>query len=243
MKNIHFVHGLHDDGFNICERVAITSAWMNNPDWSVFLWSPEEPTGEQWEKLKAKVPVRVMPIGNPKTWNGSNIPKHQHRADLIRHTVLYAMGGVYADTDTITVAPFPEDWLNHDTVIGREFCYNDPTIGLCNAVMFSQMHSRFQWKWLQKWQEFDGGGWNEISVQYPLKIHQENPGLAKSVDFEMLGFIHCDSNKYWEGIHSLDGCVIAHLWRTYHDEKMRALTEEQILKRENTYCLHASKYL
>ena len=55
--------------------------------------------------------------------------------------------------------------------------------------------------------------------------------------------MHCGSEKYWEGIHSLDGCVIAHLWRTYHDEKMRALTEEQILKRENTYCLHASKYL
>jgi hypothetical protein len=59
----------------------------------------------------------------------------------------------------------------------------------------------------------------------------------------MLGFMHCGSEKYWKGIHSLDGCVIAHLWRTYHDEKMRALTEEQILKRENTYCLHASKYL
>ena len=119
MKNIHFVHGLHDDGFNICERIAIASAWMNNPGWSVFLWTPKEPTGEQWEKLKAKVPVRVMPIGNPTKWNGNNIPKHQHRADLIRHTVLYTMGGVYADTDTITVAPFPESWLDHDTVIGR----------------------------------------------------------------------------------------------------------------------------
>ena len=31
--------------------------------------------------------------------------------------------------------------------------------------------------------------------------------------------------------------------RTYHDKKMRSLTEEEILKRENTYCLYASKYL
>ena len=109
--------------------------------------------------------------------------------------------------------------------------------------MFSQMHSRFQWKWLQKWQEFDGSGWSEISVQYPMKLSQENPGLAKVVDFEMLGFIHCESNKYWHGVHSLDGCVIAHLWRTYHDQTMRSLTEEQILKGENTYCQYASKYL
>lgn len=242
MKNIHFVHGLHDDGFNICERIAIASAWMNNPDWNVFLWCPNEPTGEQWEKLKAKVPVRVMPIGNPKTWNGKNVPQHQHRADLIRHTVLYAMGGVYCDTDTITLAPYPSEWLNHDTVIGREFC-GEGTIGLCNAVMYSRMHSQFQWKWLQKWQEFDGTGWNEISVQYPWHLHQENPGLCKAVDFEMLGFIHCESGKYWVKNESLDGCVIAHLWRSYHTDRMNSLTEEIIRQKENVYCEHASKYL
>jgi hypothetical protein len=242
MKNIHFVHGLHDDGFHICDRIAIASAWMNNPDWNVFLWCPNEPTGEHWEKLKAKVPVRIMPVDNFTTWNGKFISRHQHRADLIRHTVLYAMGGVYADTDTITLAPFPKEWLEHDAVLGREFC-GEGTIGLCNAVMYSRMHGQFQWKWLQKWQEFDGTGWNEFSVQYPWKLHRENPGLCKAVDFEMLGFIHCESGKYWEPNYSLDGCVVAHLWRSYHTERMNSLTEETIMKKENVYCEHASKYL
>jgi hypothetical protein len=242
MKNIHFVHGLHNDGFNICDRIAIASAWMNNPDWSVFLWCPQEPTGEQWDKLKAKVPVRVMLVDNFKTWNGKVVHNYQHRADLIRHAVLYAMGGVYADTDTITLAPFPREWLEHDAVLGREFC-GEGTIGLCNAVMYSRMHGQFQWKWLQEWQKFDGTGWNEFSVQYPWKLHQENPGLCKAVDFEMLGFIHCESGKYWKPNYSLDGCVIAHLWRSYHTPRMNSLTEEIINKKENVYCEHASKYL
>jgi hypothetical protein len=183
-----------------------------------------------------------MPVENFQTWNGKIIHRHQHRADLIRHSVMYAMGGVYCDTDTITLASYPKEWLDHDTVIGREFC-GEGTIGLCNAIMYSRMHSQFQWKWLQKWQEFDGTGWNETSVQYPWQLHIENPGLCKVVDFEMLGFIHCESGKYWDNKQSLDGCVIAHLWRSYHTEKMNSLTDEIISKKEDVYCEHASKYL
>lgn len=241
-NNIHFVHGLHNDGFHICDRIAIRSAHVNNPDWNLYLWCPEEPNGDHWKKLKDSTPVRIMPVENFQTWNGKIIHRHQHRADLIRHSVLYAMGGVYCDTDTITLAPYPKEWLDHDTVIGREFC-GEGTIGLCNAIMYSRMHSQFQWKWLQKWQEFDGTGWNETSVQYPWRLHIENPGLCKVVDFEMLGFIHCESGKYWENKYSLDGCVIAHLWRSYHTEKMNSLTDEIIRKKEDVYCEHASKYL
>jgi hypothetical protein len=241
-NNIHFVHGLHNDGFHICDRIAIRSAHVNNPEWNLYLWCPEEPKGDHWKKLKDSTPVRIMPVENFQTWNGKIIHRHQHRADLIRHSVLYAMGGVYCDTDTITLAPYPKEWLDHDTVIGREFC-GEGTIGLCNAIMYSRMHSQFQWKWLQKWQEFDGTGWNETSVQYPWQLHIENPGLCKVVDFEMLGFIHCESGKYWENKQSLDGCVIAHLWRSYHTEKMNSLTDEIISKKEDVYCEHASKYL
>ena len=141
MKNIHFVHGLHNDGFNICDRIAIASAWMNNPDWSVFLWCPNEPTGEQWEKLKAKVPVRVMFVDDFKTWNGKVVPNYQHRADLIRHAVLYAMGGVYADTDTITLAPFPKLWLEHDAVlVGQyliiKFPCNLATVEVTSSILY-----------------------------------------------------------------------------------------------------------
>jgi hypothetical protein len=241
-NNIHFVHGLHNDGFHICDRIAIRSAHVNNPEWNLYLWCPEEPKGDHWKKLKDSTPVRIMPVENFQTWNGKIIHRHQHRADLIRHSVLYAMGGVYCDTDTITLAPYPKKWLDHDTVIGREFC-GEGTIGLCNAIMYSRMHSQFQWKWLQKWQEFDGTGWNETSVQYPWQLHIENPGLCKVVDFEMLGFIHCESGKYWDNKQSLDGCVIAHLWRSYHTEKMNSLTDEIISKKEDVYCEHASKYL
>ena len=242
MKNIHFVHGLHDDGFHICDRLAIASAWMNNPDWSVFLWCSKEPTGEHWEKLKSKVPVRVMLIDNPKVWNGKEIQHYANRTDLIRLSVMYTMGGVYADTDTLTIAPFPKRWFDYEAVIGHEFC-GSGTVGLCNAVFFAKPFSRFVWKWLCKAQDFDGTGWNTLAVTWPYEIFKEDPLICHPVNFEMLGFIHCGSGRYWDGIHSLEGCVTAHLWRTYHREKMESLTEEEIMKKENTYSFYAHKYL
>jgi len=242
MKNIHFVHGLGDDGFHICDRLAIASAAINNPDWTVHLWCPEEPKGEHWEKLIQKVRVKVMLIDNPLVWNDRVVGHYANRTDLIRLSVLYAMGGVYCDTDTLTIAPFPEKWFDHQAVIGHEFCESG-TIGLCNAIIFAKPFSRFIWKWLQKAQDYDGYSWNTLAVEWPHQIWKEDNTICHPVDFEMLGFIHCGSGRYWDGIHSLEGCVTAHLWRTYHKKKMNSLTDEEILKREFTYSHYAYKYL
>jgi len=241
-KNIHFVFGLQDDELGLCDRLAIASAHHHNPDHTVYLWCPHEPAGKHWERLKRQVPVRVMPIENPHDWNGSEIRQYQHRADLIRHTVLYTMGGVYCDTDTITLAPFPKWWQDFDTVIGVEW-HPGEVIGLCNAIMSSRMHSRFQWKWLERWQSFTGGGWNEVSVRYPLKLHKQNPGLAIPFCFGMLGFQHFEYHRYWEGIHDMRGCIVAHLWRTHSGGYMRAITERDIRRRNTTYAVHAAAHL
>lgn len=243
MKNIHFVHGLEDPELELCDRLAIASAWDHNPDYTVHLWAPQVPTGPHWDALTKRVPVKLMPIDNPLAWNGNNVRNYQHRADLIRHTVLYTMGGVYCDTDTLTLRPFPAHWTEYDTVIGVEFD-SQRVIGLCNAIMCSQMHSRFQWRWLQKWQEFDGTGWNEISVQYPLQLHKEFPDSVLAVRREMLGFQHSELGQYWsEDKYDLGDCVIAHLWRTYARPQMLALTEDEIRLRKNIYTYHAANHL
>lgn len=243
MKNLHFVHGFKDSTLGLCDRLAIASAWDHNPDYTVHLWAPKEPEGPHWDALVKRVPVKLMPIDDPVEWNGSMVPNYQHRADLIRHTVLYTMGGVYCDTDTLTLTKFPAAWEKHDTVIGIETC-DGKQVGLCNAVMASRMHSKFQWHWLQKWQEFNGTGWNEISVLYPLQLAKQIPGLAHTVQFEMLGFMYQELERYWcNPPEPMKGCVIAHLWRTYVVERMQKLTEADILKRDTTYAYHAADHL
>ena len=243
----HCIYGLDGEPFRLTDRIAIRSFHVNNPAWDIRVWCPQEPSGPDWSALRRNTPLTVIRVHDPKTWNGHSVPHYQHRSDLLRHSILFTMGGLYFDTDTITLAPIPDDWLDCDTVIGREYLgglsAESETIGLCNAVMLSKMHSRFQWLWLCEWQRFEGQGWNEFSVRCPWKLHKSNPGLCQTVDWQLLGPIYDQLDRYWRSSQPLEGCVIAHLWRTYSRGKMEALSEEVIRSRCNTYCLHAADYL
>ena len=183
----------------------------------------------------------MVRIPNHKVWRGVKIPMYAHRSDLVRHAILHDFGGLYLDTDTITLAPFPVEWESLDTVIGREFC-GEETIGLCNAVMYSKRGSAFQKLWMGHWERFQGTGWNELSVQLPWKLHLENPGLCTAVDRMLLGPIHCDMHPFVT-IDGLPGVIICHLWRTYWRRVMEYITEDWILRANNTYATYARPYL
>ena len=241
MSYLHFVTGLHDDEFGICERIAIKSACVQNPGWTCCVWVGKEPTSRQWGILRDTTNLMVLRVPNHKHWRGGRIGQYAHRSDLVRHPILHDLGGLYMDTDTITLAPFPEEWLGVDTVIGREFC-GPTTVGLCNAVMYSKRGSLFQRKWIEAWEKFDGSGWNELSVQLPWKMHQENPGLCTPVDWKLLGPIHCQMSPFVT-MGPLTDCVVVHLWRTYWRVLMEYISEEYINTVNTTYCTHARQYL
>lgn len=241
MKVIHFVTGLGKDQFGICERIAIRSAKANHPGWKVWVWVGEEPQSPQWRILRDTTDIEVIRVPNHHHWRGADVPQYAHRADLIRHPILHDFGGLYMDTDTVTVGQFPDSWLEHDTVIGREFC-GEHTEGLCNAVMYSKQGSLFQKLWLKEWDKFDGTGWNELSVRLPWKMHHENPGLCFPVDWKMLGPIHCELSPFVT-MEPIKDCIVVHLWRTYWRRLMEYITEDYLLTVNTTYCYHARQYL
>lgn len=241
MRYLHFVTGLHDDEFGICERIAIKSACHHNPGWKCFVWVGREQTGEQWSLLRDTTDIQVIRIPNHRFWRGNRIGQYAHRADLVRHPILHDLGGLYMDTDTITLAPFPEEWLAHDTVIGREFC-GEKTEGLCNAVMYSKRGSQFQQLWMDAWEKFDGSGWNELSVRLPWQLHNDNPGLCFPVDWVLLGPIHCQLSPFVT-MGELSGCSVVHLWRTYWRRVMEYITADYINTVNTTYCLHARRFI
>lgn len=242
-EQIHFIHGLkRGDPFTLTDRLAIRSAHVNNPKWWLRLWSPEKPTGEHWEKLIATTPVQWSWVPESVEWNGNFIPRHQHRADLLRHTILYALGGAYMDLDTLTLQPFPPHYLAYDTVIGCEW-HGHEVSGLCNAVMLSKQFSQFQWQWLSLWQNFKGEDWNEFSVRAPWMLSKVFPRLVRAVDRELLGYEYRDCLRYFEKDYTLPGVVVAHLWRTGCARYLDSLTEEAVKLELNTYCREAKKYL
>lgn len=226
----------------LSDRIAIRSAHVHNPDWFIRLWAPEEPTGEHWKKLIANTPVQWSKISESAEWNGSYIQRHQHRADLVRHTLLYALGGAYLDLDTITLRPFPPHYLDYDTVIGVERAGTE-VWGLCNAVMLSKQFSQFQWEWLQLWQKFKGDDWNELSVRAPWLLSKVFPRLVLPVENDLLGFDYTRCYEYFSVSGHVSGPTVLHLYRTANKAHLEALTEESIMSTDNIYCNHARGHL
>lgn len=245
---LHFIWGYKaDDTFGLIERIAVQSAATHHPDWQVTLWTPRPPQGEQWKKLKAAVPwLRVMQAPTIETFNGRAIPKYQHKADALRYSLMYSLGGAYLDLDTITLAPFPKAWLEAPYTIGLEYHQDGSPIGLCNAAYLCAPFSRFGWRVISEFQEFDPAvhQYAEFGVYRPLKWALEMAHDINIVKGPLLGPMHWNIDAYWKSEQPLNDVVVAHLWRTNHsDEMLRALTEEDLKHGRFAYAQAAKRYV
>lgn len=248
---LHFIWGFKsDDNFGLIERLAIQSAAHHNAGWAVMLWTPvnNPPEGEQWQKLRAAVPrIQLCTAPEIVTFNGRPLPKYQHRADVLRHSLLYALGGAYLDVDTVTLEAFPREWLiDHEYTVGFEYYPDGRKIGLCNAIFLCAPQSRFGWKVLTEYQQFDPAihGYAEFAVMRPYDWALEMPEAVNIVKWGLLGPMHWDCHAYWSRADAAKGVVVAHLWRTNHNDAMlRSLTEEGLRKASHTYAQAVKAFL
>jgi hypothetical protein len=201
---LHFVFGMVADfggmPFGLVHYLSIKSAIViNNPD-TVYFHYQYEPEGEWW--LKAKDLLTLNKITAPKSFMGNDLCHMAHRADVVRLQALKETGGIYLDTDTISVRPLT-DLLQNSFVIGQELkAVFTPknfrqrakhsvrkqfgflkemapgSTGLCNAVLLSEKNGAFVSRWLDEYKTFRSLGrdkyWNEHSVQTPQKLAEQN---------------------------------------------------------------------
>lgn len=246
--HLHFIWGYKEnDAFGLIERIAIQSAAKHHPHWTATLWVRRMPTGHQWDKLRSAVPwLKVMPAPRIEEFNGRDIPKYQHKADALRYSLLYSLGGAYLDLDTITLAPIPDEWLSKPYTVGLEYHADGSPIGLCNAIYMCAPFSRFGWKVLSEFQAFDPHihHYAEFAVYRPLKWANEMPDQVHIVKGPLLGPMHWDIAAYWEREEPLRDVVIAHLWRTNHSDLfLRRLTEDDIRHGRSAYAQAAKSYV
>ena len=91
---------------------------------------------------------------------------------LFRIEILNRTGGVYLDTDIISVRPY-HHLLNHTIAMAAE----RPN-ALTNAAIFSQPNSEFLKIWYSEYEEyFDPDGWGEACVQLPMILSKRYPKL------------------------------------------------------------------
>ncbi|KAL9086871.1 MAG: hypothetical protein Q9159_003959 [Coniocarpon cinnabarinum] len=96
-----------------------------------------------------------------------------HRADFLRHDIIYRNGGVYLDSDVFALQSFaPLMNLHSDTILGHE---GGNRQGAANAVIVSRPNSTFMKRWIDSYADFGPGEWSQHSVYKPKELAGEHP--------------------------------------------------------------------
>lgn len=246
-KFIHFITGFGNDPFGLIEYVAVASARKHHPDWKIFIWHGDNVGGDWWAKLD-ELHVQKTLVQTPTHFRGKEVPHHAHRADLLRLPILYALGGMYLDTDTITLRSI--DHLNYkgkrEFHISIEKDSEENFVGLCNAVMMSVPLSEFVARWLREYEKFDPSRWGDMSVIKPYELWKEDAtGCTPFWSMDISPVQPYQYELFWKEGKLTDrySGYIYHLWRTFSKPYMDRVTIESCAKRETAYEYHAAEVL
>ena len=179
----HFVFGLRPQAgpFHIAHWLCLESCRQVNQPARMRLYYRHLPYGPWWDRIAPHlelVPVTEPPSGfAPERYRAHEVGRlieregwsYAHEADFIRLDALIEHGGVYADIDTLFVAPYPDALFQHRCVLGEEppiLWHNDiirPS--LCNAVILAEPGASFLGGWRDLAAKVFDGSWSRHSCQ------------------------------------------------------------------------------
>lgn len=269
-SRFHFVFGLRKqtEPFHLAHYLAIESCFQVNRPERIDLHVHHEPYGPYWELARRRVQVRhVEPV--PLVSNFRYGLRHRackpyayaHHADFIRLRALLDEGGVYADIDTLFIAPLPARLFECSCVLGRENDIVDQRTGrrersLCNALIMAEPGAPFVRLWLDEMERSFDGSWSGHSTLLPQRLSEQHPDLLHvepSRSFYPFMWTPADLTTLFEGCQPLpDAAYSIHLWSHLWWEKRRRdfcafhaglLTEEHVRGTDTTFNLLARRFL
>lgn len=264
----HFVFGLkpQTEPFHLMHYLCLASCiGVNKPD-AVMFHCQHEPRGEYWDRIRPQltiVPVKPDPFISSFEYHNASIDslRYAHLADVARLEILAEHGGIYADMDTLFVAPLPDSLFDESFILGLETADWSTAAkaaggSLCNAWMMGEPGAPFAHKWLSRtYQSFDGS-WSAHSTLLPFQLSQEHPEWIHVEPSR--SFFHFDyhpeglRNIFRRRVNDLKGIYSMHLWsHCWWDPKVRntarfhggRLTPAYVRHADTTYAALARPFL
>ena len=172
----HFVFGMRpqDEPFHLVHYLAIASCIaVIEPD-EVFVHCHELPYGAYWDLIRPQVTLhRVGRVGTVDQFAydpAIGRYDYAHHSDFVRLDALAEWGGLYADIDTLFIAPISEHCWDAPAVIGREADIVEQRSGRLrpsssNALILARPHSRFIEEWRAQMADTFDGSWSAHSCE------------------------------------------------------------------------------
>jgi hypothetical protein len=225
----HFVFGFRPqtEPFHLVYYMCLSSCiGANKPD-AVFFHCQHEPWGEYWDRIRPQLEVRRIepsPFIAAFRYKDPALERlrYAHFTDVARLQVIHDYGGVYADMDTLFVAPLPRDFFARSFIMGAEetdfseAAAREAGGSLCNAWMMGERGAPFARELLARLEtEFDGS-WNAFACVAPYRLSREHP---EWIDVEPeRSFFHFNYHApglgdiFTRRVADLSGIYSIHLW-------------------------------
>lgn len=264
-RTFHFVYGLRAqrEPFHLAHYLALASCVRLHDGARFVLHHAESPHGTWWDRIRGHLELRGIERvawvdDHPGYFEheegryivGSDLD-YAHHADVVRLEVLAREGGIYADIDTLFVAPVPDAYDAEPFVIGEEDVgarASRAQRSLCNAFLSCRPGSRFASSWLERTREVFDGTWSRHSCTEAALLAVEMPDEVTVVGsrphFRFPASRDGLADLFERRVDDLDGVISVHLWEhlwwsplrtdfsTFHN---RLLTEDYVLGADTTY--------
>ena len=220
----HFVFFYSKRDFLFVQFIAIASARIvNNCDVIIHYYSMPEGKFTDILKNDSRIIWKHVPILSYKAGE-KTLLSIEHVVDFYKINILYEMGGICLDLDTVCVKPWCH-LLDNKFVSGIEYV-DGITYGLCCAVFMTEVHGEFIKKWKERYEEiYHPLFWGACSVYLPGLIAKEymmsenytelNPMCTLlNTDFFLIPhWKECE--KIWIDEYNIpDTPITLHLWHT-----------------------------
>lgn len=186
---VHFVFGLRpqEEPFHLLHYLAIESCRRVIQPERIVLHVHELPYGIYWDLARPLVELaRIEPVANVEARPAEPAVRryrYAHHADVIRLDVLARHGGMYADIDTLFVAPPPEELWSAEAVIGREadVAYDGgaPEPSMSNALLLARPGAWFVTAWRDQILDAMDGSWSGHSCRLATRLAGEAPDRVR----------------------------------------------------------------
>jgi hypothetical protein len=267
-RTAHFIFGLAHRGepFHLVHYLAIRSCLDVLEPRQVLVHHHELPYGFYWDLIRPHVQLhRIEPVREVSEFQYPDpyVARYAyaHHADFVRLDVLARYGGLYADIDTLFVAPFPEKLWSAPAVIGREADVWDAASGrarpsLSNALLMAAPGAPFIEVWRCEMGGALDGSWSRHSCLLAQELADRMPGSARVEPqrtfhaFEPspagLRRLLVERESDFDGICSVH--LNAHLWweearRDFTDVHAGVIDERWIREADTTYAALARRFL
>ncbi|KAJ2961713.1 hypothetical protein NQZ79_g3029 [Umbelopsis isabellina] len=227
-KIVHFIilQDKPDTELTMVAYLAVKSAHeMLKPD-KIMLHYHNLPKGKWMDLVRPLITLREVEI--PKEIHGIPVNKVEHQADVIRLQILQEFGGIYLDTDIISLKSI-DHLLNETMVMGQQG--NNLDEGLCNAVIISRANSSFITRWSAAYKHFDDEKWDYHSVIVPSMLAKEFSNEIRVLPLESIfkpAWRDRQKEMYEGRVYDFASNLMVHLWGSASKGQISLLSPDVI---------------